>query len=185
MHRNELWQCPHFNRLLVCTWRHGGHVGGQERKLFSPLGTKLYVHANSSRKNSIVLTTNKAALSHGCKPRIGTKSCPIQYEQQRPGDPFPESPDKFSGPKSCFMFAMFTFKIKVSNILKMIPWKYQLTKQNRTVCELGTVLLFNRFWFGPEKKNAWSRVSITLYRACRSCLACQHFDFNSVDWLSD
>ena len=38
------------------------------------------------------------------------------------------------------------FNIKVSIILKMIPWNYQLTKQNWPVCELGTVLLFNRFW---------------------------------------
>ena len=33
---------------------------------------------------------------------------------------FLESPSNFSGPKSCFMFAMFAFKIKVSVILKMI-----------------------------------------------------------------
>ena len=50
-------------------------------------------------------------------------------------------------PKSCFMFAVFAFNIKVSIILKMIQWKYQLTKQNWPVCELGTVLLFNEFWF--------------------------------------
>ena len=56
--------------LLVCTWRHGGHVGGQEQKHFSPLGTKLYFHVNSSRKYSFVLTPNMAALSRGCKPRI-------------------------------------------------------------------------------------------------------------------
>ena len=36
--------------LLVCTWRHGGHVGGQEQKHFSPLWTKLYFQINSSRK---------------------------------------------------------------------------------------------------------------------------------------
>ena len=56
--------------LLVCTWRHGGHVGGQEQKHFSPLGTKLYFHVNFSRKYSCVLTPNMAALSRGCKPRI-------------------------------------------------------------------------------------------------------------------
>ena len=115
-------------------------------------------------KNSIVLTSNMAALSRDRKPRIGTKSYPIQYEQQRSGDPFHESPDKFPGPKSCFMFAAFTFKIKVSKILKMIRWRYQLTMQNWTVCKPGTVLLFNRFWFqnlpsNPKKKNAWSQVS--------------------------
>jgi len=43
------------------------HVGGQEQKHFSPLGTKLYFHVNSPRKNSIVLTSNMAALSRGCK----------------------------------------------------------------------------------------------------------------------
>ena len=30
--------------LLVCTWRHGGNVGGQEQKHFSPLGTKYHFH---------------------------------------------------------------------------------------------------------------------------------------------
>ena len=38
------------------------------------MGTKLYFHANSSRKYSFVLTPNVAALSRGCKPRIGTLS---------------------------------------------------------------------------------------------------------------
>ena len=57
-------------QLLVCTWRHGSHVGGQERKHFSPLGTNLYFHVNSLRKYSFVLTPNMATLSHGCKPRI-------------------------------------------------------------------------------------------------------------------
>ena len=42
---------------------HGGYVGGQEQKHFSPLGTKLYFHVNSSRKNTVVLATNMAALS--------------------------------------------------------------------------------------------------------------------------
>ena len=53
-----------------CTCRHGGHVGGQEQKHFSPLGTKLYFHVNYSRKYSFVLTPNMAALSRGCKPRV-------------------------------------------------------------------------------------------------------------------
>ena len=56
--------------MLVCTWRHGFHVGSQEQKHFSPLGTKLYFHVNSSRKYSFVLTPNMVALSRGCKPRI-------------------------------------------------------------------------------------------------------------------
>ena len=37
---------------------------------FSPLGTKLYFHVNSWRKNYIVLTFNIITFSRGCKPRI-------------------------------------------------------------------------------------------------------------------
>ena len=36
-------------------------------------------------------------------------------------------PANFSGPESCFMFAVFTFKIKVLMVLKMTQWNYQLT----------------------------------------------------------
>ena len=59
-------------------------------------------------------------------------------------DPFLKSP-YFLGLKTCFMFVVFQFKIKVSIILKMIQRNYQLTKQNWLVCE--TVILFNWFWF--------------------------------------
>ena len=64
-----------YLQLLVCAWRHGGVLVVKKKKHFSPLGTKLYFHVNSSKKNSVVLTTNRttnmAALSHGyCKPRI-------------------------------------------------------------------------------------------------------------------
>ena len=48
---------------------HGGHVGGEEQKHFSPLGIKLYFHVKFSRKNSIVLPPNMAALSRGWRPR--------------------------------------------------------------------------------------------------------------------
>ena len=66
----------------------------------------------------------------------------------RPWGLFLESPANFSGPESCFVFAVFTFKIKVSKILKLIQWNYQLiTKQNWLVCGLGTALLFKRFGF--------------------------------------
>jgi len=62
-----------MEELLVCTWHHGSHVGGQEQKHFSPLENKLYYHVNSLRKNSIVLTPNTATLSCGYKPRIINK----------------------------------------------------------------------------------------------------------------
>ena len=59
------------NTLLVCRWRHGGNVGGQEQKHFSSLGTKLYFHVNASRKKILSYwPPNMAALSRGCKPRI-------------------------------------------------------------------------------------------------------------------
>ena len=36
------------------------------------------------------------------------------------GGAFLESPDNFSGPKNCFMYAVCAFKTKVSTILKII-----------------------------------------------------------------
>ena len=47
--------------LLVCMWCHGGHVSGQEQMHFSPLGTRLYFHVNSSRKNLYCIDPQ-----HGC-----------------------------------------------------------------------------------------------------------------------
>ena len=44
------------------------------------LGTKLYFHVNTSRKNSIVLDPNMAALSRGCKPRIGVREKQISSQ---------------------------------------------------------------------------------------------------------
>ena len=74
-----------FIKLLDCTWRHSGHVGGKEQKHFSPLRTKLHFHVNSSRKNSIVLKPKMGALSRGCKPRIldevSTLKCIHQFKK--------------------------------------------------------------------------------------------------------
>ena len=44
---------------------------------------------------------------------------------------FLEGPDNFLGPKSCFMFAVFVFKMKVSIILKMIQWSFS-QRTNKT-----------------------------------------------------
>ena len=41
---------PVLGQLLVCKWRHSGHVGGQKQKLFSPLGNQLYFDANFTKK---------------------------------------------------------------------------------------------------------------------------------------
>ena len=35
--------------LLVCTWRHSGHVDDDEQNCLSPLGTKSRFHVNSSK----------------------------------------------------------------------------------------------------------------------------------------
>ena len=61
---------PYFNCWFARDVTAAMLVGGQEQKHFSPLGTKLNFHVNSSRKYSFVLTPNMAALSRGCKPRI-------------------------------------------------------------------------------------------------------------------
>ena len=55
----------HFFILLVCAWRHDGHVD-----YFSPLGTKLYCHVNSSGKIIFSWPPNMATLSRSCEPRI-------------------------------------------------------------------------------------------------------------------
>ena len=47
-----------------------GHVGGQEQKQFSSLGTKLRFHKKFCKKNVIVMTTIMAVMSDGWKPRI-------------------------------------------------------------------------------------------------------------------
>ena len=57
---------------------------------------------------------------------------------------FIESPGNFACAESCFVFAAFTVKIKVSIILKIIKWNYQLTKQTWLIYGLGSELLFNR-----------------------------------------
>ena len=43
---------------------------------------------------------------------------------------FFESSGNFSDPESRFTFAVFTFKIDVLIVFKIIQWNYQLTKQN-------------------------------------------------------
>ena len=73
-----------------------------------------------------------------------------------------ESRDNFSAPESCFVFIVFAFKIKVSIILKIMPWNYKLTKQNWMVFGLATVLPIQQVWilkfvFGPEKFPGLSR----------------------------
>ena len=73
---------------------------------------------------------------------------------------FSRVPITFRGRKAVLcLLAVFAFKIKVSLILKMIQWNCQSTRQNWPVSELGTALLFNRFWFQnlpSHPKSYWA-----------------------------
>ena len=70
------------------------------------------------------------------------------------------------------MFVGFAIKIKVSEILKMLKWSDQLTKQNWLVCELvqegATIqqVLILKFAFGPEKLSC-------LWRNARQQFPCR------------
>ena len=63
----------------------------------------------------------------------------------------------FSGLESCFVFSVFALKIKVSIILKMMKWNYQLTKQHWLVCATIQKVWILNFAFGPEKFPGLSR----------------------------
>ena len=67
---------------------------------------------------------------------------------------FLESPGNFSDPESCFVFAVFTFKIKASIIMKRIQWNYQLTKQNWLVCGAGSKPWWGVGWGGGERRSS-------------------------------
>ena len=82
--------------LLVCTWRHGGHVASQEQKRFSPLGTRLHLHVNSARKFCCT-DPHMAALSRGCKPRI---PCLKHFFYFRYMPPRIQAPPVISRPKT-------------------------------------------------------------------------------------
>ena len=58
---------------------HGGHVGGQELKHFSPLGNKPYFHVNSSREKIYRFDPQHGRLSRGCKPRISAYTFKTKY----------------------------------------------------------------------------------------------------------
>ena len=61
------------------------------------------------------------------------------------------------------MFSVFAFRIKVSMILKMIKWNYQLTKQNWLV-EWATncATIWPRFLPFPPGCRAWSQARMSL-----------------------
>ena len=69
---------------------------------------------------------------------------------------FLESPDNFSGPESCFLFAAFAFRINVSIILKINKVKLSVNEAKLTglcmgkeLCYYSTGLDF-KIAFGPK-----------------------------------
>ena len=102
--------------------------------------------------NQLTKTQFFVTLPHWCSTTVSLEINPFLHLGHRQAHSWVRSllikiPANFSGPESRFMFAVFTFKIKVLMVLKMTQWNYQLTKQIWLVCELKTVILFNRFWF--------------------------------------
>ena len=58
--------------FLVCTWRHGGHIGVQNNGDRSLLGIWFYYYAKRERHFAIVLCTNMSASSRECNPTISS-----------------------------------------------------------------------------------------------------------------
>ena len=64
---NEKWTLI----LLVCRWRHSGHLGDQEQKHFSSLGSNLYFHVNYSRKQFYCTDSQNGPLVMRCNVILG------------------------------------------------------------------------------------------------------------------
>ena len=122
--------------LLVCTWRHGGHVGDQEQKHFSPLGTKLYLNVNSSRKTSIVLTPNMAAPSRGCN--FSSPVLTIAPSIQR---------------IFCFFFSFYFPFYFVNETAACVLFCALLTLPSRAVCQEGPYDPTSRWQRELQKKK--------------------------------
>ena len=56
--------------LLACNLRHSSHAGGQEQSVFLRWELNFFVMQILRKSFFIVLTTNMAALSRGCKRSI-------------------------------------------------------------------------------------------------------------------
>ena len=115
---------------LVCTWRHGGHVGGQEQKHFSPLGTKRYFHVNSSGKNSIVLTADPQHENLKFFSALWART-PTRVEITSPVDDFMEGFERGTQGESCDITHMRKNEDNTENLKKQnnhIKKKYKRTK---------------------------------------------------------
>ena len=103
--------------LQVSTWRHGGHVGGQEQKHFSPLGTKRYFHVNSSGKNPIVLTTDPQHETLKFFSSLWARR-PTRVEITLPVDDFMERFERGTQVESCYITHMRKTENNTENLKK-------------------------------------------------------------------
>ena len=103
--------------LLVSTWRHGGHVGSQGQKHFSPLGTKLYFHVNSSRKNSTVLTADPQNENLKFFSALWART-PTRVEITSPVDDFMERFERGTQVESCDIAHMRKTEDNTKNLKK-------------------------------------------------------------------
>ena len=115
---------------LVCTWRLGGPVGGQEQKHFSPLGTKRCFHVNFSRKNSIVLTADPQHENLKFFSALWART-PTRVEITSPVDDFMEGFERGTQGESCDITHMRKNEDNTENLKKQnnhIKKKYKRTK---------------------------------------------------------
>ena len=76
---------------------------------------------------------------------------------------FLESPDNFSGPESCFLFAAFAFRINVSIILKINKVKLSVNEAKLTGLCMGKELCY--YSTGLDFKIAFGPKSFQGFRA--------------------
>ena len=88
--------------------------------------------------------------------KVFTRAC--LYEVSQPGQPdwgpFLESPDNFSGPKTCLMLVVFAFKIKVNDTMQLSINQAGLRARNHATFQQ---VLIQKFAFGPAKLPGLSR----------------------------
>ena len=91
--------------MMVCMWRHAGHVGGQEQKHFSPVGTKLYFHVYffcTDTPHDRLLTWLQTKNFLGDTVRKLYTICMVMVKSM---DPPPGAPTNHHHNKVCSIFA--------------------------------------------------------------------------------
>ena len=93
----------------------------------------------------------------GCGGRGGGRGFGGLIPFSWPWAPFLESPDYFSGPKTCSMLVLFAFKIYVSIILKLSLNEAKLAGLWARNCATIQQVSISKFAFGPETLPGLSR----------------------------